>query len=184
MSACVKRGSTYSCKLCNCARVAVIKAYKEAGQEHIWKKMNRREQFQEIKKNRNNSAGKGKKFPVEITERAADLEIRLGFCVACPCVVLAPWFVKLSFSAVKTLITEVDVSDSIALQKAKDYVNIRQFVKECRKRWGMKKDVAKDEWKTLLADPKVPKSEDERGWVTMPALSSVKSDPQILLSWF
>ena len=53
------------------------------------------------------------------------------------------------------------MSDSIALQKAKDYVNIRQFVKECRRRWGMDKEVAKEEWKTLLADPKVPKSEDE-----------------------
>ena len=74
------------------------------------------------------------------------------------------------------------MSDSIALQKAKDYVNIRQFVKECRRRWGMDKEVAKEEWKTLLADPKVPKSEDERGWVTMPALSSVKSGPKILMS--
>ena len=66
-----------------------MKAYKDAGQEHIWKKMNRRDQYQEIKKNRTKSAGKGKKFPVEITERAADLGIRLGVCVACPCVVLA-----------------------------------------------------------------------------------------------
>lgn len=45
------------------------KAYKEKGQEHVWKKMSKADQKKEIVKNRNNSSGKGKKFAVEITER-------------------------------------------------------------------------------------------------------------------
>lgn len=74
---------------------------------------------------------------------------------------------------------EVAVTNNIALQKTKEYVNIRQWVKECKKRWGMKKAEAKIKWQDLLADDKVPKTRDQMNWVTMPALQVFASGPQL-----
>lgn len=65
---------------------------------------------------------------------------------------------------------KVGVEDSVALNKAKKYVNLREYVKKCKKRWGIKSEEAKKRWKDLLADPKIPKTNDQMGWVTMPAL--------------
>lgn len=65
---------------------------------------------------------------------------------------------------------KVGVEDSVALNKAKKYVNLREYIKKCKKRWGMKSEEAKQRWKDLLADPKIPKTNDQMGWVTMPAL--------------
>lgn len=51
----------------------------------------------EIKKHKGKAPGRGKTFPVEITE-------------------------------------QVDVTDSIGLEKAKKYVNLREYIKKCKKR--------------------------------------------------
>ena len=62
------------------------------------------------------------------------------------------------------------MTDSIALQKAKEYVNVRQWVKECKKRWAMPSKDAKVKWQELIGDPQIPKSKDQMGWITMPAI--------------
>ena len=43
----------------------------------------------------------------------------------------------------------------------------------------MKKQEAKAEWKTLLGDPKISKSRDQRGWITMPAIWVFTPGPQL-----
>ena len=49
------------------------------------------------------------------------------------------------------------------LQKKKEYINQRQWIRECKTRWGFKKDRAKLEWKEMLADATVPKGKDQMG---------------------
>ena len=66
--------------------------------------------------------------------------------------------------------TQVEVKDSVELQKKKEYINQRQWIRECKTRWGFKKERAKLEWKEMLADATVPKGKDQMGWLTMPAL--------------
>ena len=56
------------------------------------------------------------------------------------------------------------------LQKTKEYINQRQWIRECKKRWGIKKEKAKMEWTEMLADSTVPKGKDQMGWLTMLAL--------------
>ena len=58
----------------------------------------------------------------------------------------------------------------VELQKKKEYINQRQWIRECKTRWGFKKERAKLEWKEMLADATVPKGKDQMGWLTMPAL--------------
>lgn len=71
LSECTKRGSAerYACLKCNSARAALTQAYKDKGQSHIWAKMSTVEKNAEIKANRDKKPGRGKKFPVEISER-------------------------------------------------------------------------------------------------------------------
>ena len=76
-----------------------------------------------------------------------------------------------------TIVTKVDVTDSIGLEKAKKYVNLREYIKKSKKRWGIKSEEAKNRWKDLLADPTIPKAKDQMGWLTMPALSVFQSAP-------
>ena len=65
-----KRGKDrYACLKCNSARAAVTQAYKDKGQSQIWSKMSVAERNAEIKSNRDKKPGRGKKFPVEISER-------------------------------------------------------------------------------------------------------------------
>ena len=69
---CTKRGSDrFACLKCNSARAAVTQAYKEKGQQHIWSKMSVTEKNAEIKANRDKKPGRGKKFPVELSERVS-----------------------------------------------------------------------------------------------------------------
>ena len=71
LSECTKRGSgeSYACLRCNSARVAIVALYKEKGQQHIWKKMSKGEKDAEIVSNRDKKPGRGKKFPVELSEK-------------------------------------------------------------------------------------------------------------------
>lgn len=64
------------------------------------------------------------------------------------------------------------------MSKEKDYVNVREFRRAARERWGYKKSDALARWKTMLQDPSVPKARDAEGWLTMPALVRVKFLPQ------
>lgn len=73
VSDCVKRSRSFACKPCNNARVAVIAAYKAAGQSHLWSGMDKAKQRREILENKGNSRGRGQKFPVKITEQAGKL---------------------------------------------------------------------------------------------------------------
>lgn len=66
------------------------------------------------------------------------------------------------------------MSDSVRLAKTKDYVNFREFKKKAKKKWGMSKEEIATYWKSLLSDTAVPKSKDQMGWLTMPALSKFK----------
>lgn len=66
----VKRGKAFQCKPCNSARQAVVRAYKNDKRGHIWNKMSVKEQHAEIMRNRGKQQGRGRKFPVEIQERA------------------------------------------------------------------------------------------------------------------
>lgn len=66
----VKRSRTYSCKPCNNARKAVLAAYKEKGQMALWSKMSKADQRKEILANKGKAVGRGRKFPVQITEQA------------------------------------------------------------------------------------------------------------------
>ena len=73
---------------------------------------------------------------------------------------------------------QVEVKDSVELQKTKEYINVKQWIRECKKRWGFRSEKAKAEWKELLADPKIPKAKDQMGWLTMPALHVFASGAQ------
>ena len=66
------------------------------------------------------------------------------------------------------------MSDSVALQKGKNYVNVREYIKQAKKKWGMKREEAKAEWERMLSDPAIPKSKDQQNWLTMPALEKFK----------
>ena len=88
---------------------------------------------QEIKKNKGKSLGKGKRFPVEVTE-------------------------------------EVTVADSMSLAKSKEYVNLREYRKICKRRWNMSKKEAETRWQELLQDESVPKATDQMNWTTMPVI--------------
>ena len=81
-----------------------------------------------------------------------------------------------SLMEISTIVSKVDVTDSIGLEKAKKYVNLREYIKKCKKRWGIKSDDAKNRWKDLLADPTIPRAKDQMGWLTMPALSVFQSE--------
>ena len=72
------------------------------------------------------------------------------------------------------MLNQVKASDSVSMQKKKQYINFREYRTEAKKRWGLSKQEAKAEWKTFLSDPSIPKSKDQRGWLTMPALHSFK----------
>ena len=63
------------------------------------------------------------------------------------------------------------MSDSMECRRSKEYINVRQFQKKCKKRWGLRTSEIKQRWRSLLGDPAVPKAKDEEGWLTMPALS-------------
>lgn len=65
---------------------------------------------------------------------------------------------------------KVKVSDSIAMEKNKEYVNQREFRKACKRRWGLRGKDADVRWQDLLSDVNVPKSKDQMGWTTMPVL--------------
>ena len=49
-------------------------------------------------------------------------------------------------------------------------MNLRQWVKECKKRWGMDSKEAKAKWTEMIGNPNIPKTKDQMGWITMPAL--------------
>lgn len=66
----------------------------------------------------------------------------------------------------------------MALQKEKEYINLKQWVHECKKRWGMKKATAKEHWRDFLGDDSIPRSKDQMGWLTMPALHVFKLGPK------
>lgn len=70
------------------------------------------------------------------------------------------------------------MTDSIHLQKEKEYVNFREFRKLTKSKWGLSKAEAKAEWSTMLSDPSMPKATDQRGWLTMPAISQFKHHSQ------
>ncbi|CAE7507244.1 PLG [Symbiodinium necroappetens] len=65
---------------------------------------------------------------------------------------------------------KVKVSDSISMEKNKEYVNQREFRKGCKNRWGLRGKEADMRWQDLLSDVNVPKSKDQMGWTTMPVL--------------
>ena len=70
MESSVKRGRSYACKDCNNARVAIIATYKANKQAHLWQQMSKVQQREEILQNKGKARGRGKKFPVKITEQA------------------------------------------------------------------------------------------------------------------
>ena len=74
-------------------------------------------------------------------------------------------------AAVNTNSTEVSVSDTMECKRTKEYINIRQFQRKCKKRWGLTTEEIKQRWRSLLGDTAIPKSKDEEGWLTMPALA-------------
>lgn len=74
------------------------------------------------------------------------------------------------------------MSDSVTLKKGKNYLNFREFRKKAKEKWGMSKEKAKAEWQIMLADVTIPKSKDQQGWLTMPAIHQFKRAPQ-LPSW-
>ena len=65
-----KRGSAdlWSCLACNRARIAVIAAYTERGQKQLWSKMSKAQKDAEIAANKGKYPGRGRKFPVELSE--------------------------------------------------------------------------------------------------------------------
>ena len=69
---------------------------------------------------------------------------------------------------------KVKVSDSISMEKNKEYVNQREFRKACKNRWGLRGKEADMRWQDLLSDVNVPKSKDQMGWTTMPVLHCFK----------
>ena len=69
---------------------------------------------------------------------------------------------------------KVRVSDSISMEKNKEYVNQREFRKACKRRWGLRGKDADVRWQDLLSDVNVPKSKDQMGWTTMPVLHCFK----------
>ncbi|CAK9072723.1 unnamed protein product [Durusdinium trenchii] len=107
--------------------------------------MTKSQQRHEIISNKGRSLGRGKKFPIQLTE-------------------------------------QVQVSDSVTLKKGKNYLNFREFRKKAKEKWGMSKEKAKAEWQIMLADVTIPKSKDQQGWLTMPAIHQFKRAPQ-LPSW-
>ena len=70
------------------------------------------------------------------------------------------------------LSAKVSMQDSISMEKVKNYVNIRQWVKEAKSRWGLAKATAKQHWKEFLGDASIPKCKDQMGWLAMPALEA------------
>ncbi|CAE7326317.1 unnamed protein product, partial [Symbiodinium pilosum] len=57
---------------------------------------------------------------------------------------------------------KVSLNDSMELAKERDFINIRQFRHECKKRWGYKKAKAKELRKQYLGDSKIAKAEDQQ----------------------
>ncbi|CAE7199173.1 unnamed protein product [Symbiodinium sp. KB8] len=52
------------------------------------------------------------------------------------------------------------VQDSVGLRKTKNFVNYLEYRRECKKRWGMKKEECKERWLTLLGDKSIPRMKD------------------------
>lgn len=196
---CVKRGASFACKPCNTARAAVQKEYKSRNQMHLWKRMTKAEQRAEIAANRGKSLGKGKKFPVELSEKASA-------CCVCEAIqknsssntdsrqqtskqrlnkishynlyIIQYIYIYWWFASWTLDCGQVEIQDAVHLQKAKEYVNFRQFRKEAKTRWGLNKKEAGDQWRLMLGDPSVPKSRDQMNWTTMPALHIFRSRAQ------
>lgn len=70
------------------------------------------------------------------------------------------------------------MSNKISLEKRKEYVNLREWIRKAKKRWGMKKEEAKQKWKDFLADDRIPKAYDQMGWLALPALHVFACDAQ------
>lgn len=71
------------------------------------------------------------------------------------------------------------MTDGVSLEKHKKYVNVRQFAKKAKKRWGMKSKEAIKRWNALLQDPSVPKTKDSEGWLCMPAMDYMEQPVRI-----
>ena len=69
MKDCQKRGRSWACRPCDKARRAIISEYERQGQKHVWGKMSKDNKNAEIKKHKGKAPGRGKTFPVEITEQ-------------------------------------------------------------------------------------------------------------------
>lgn len=82
----------------------------------------------------------------------------------------------LDFTLLLPYFDQAIIEDSIKMQKARDYVNFRQYRKEAKTRWGFSKERCKAEWKTLLGDLSVPKAKDQQGCLTMPALENFQPE--------
>ena len=80
------------------------------------------------------------------------------------------------------VLAQVATEDSIALQKTKEFINLRQWAKASKERWGFSKKEAKRHWQEMLGDDRVVKSKDQMNWLTMPALHIFSWDPQVYLS--
>ena len=52
------------------------------------------------------------------------------------------------------------MQDSVGLRKTKNFVNYLEYRRECKKRWGMKKEECKERWLTLLGDKSIPRMKD------------------------
>ena len=63
--------SSFACAACNNARVAIIADFKKRGQMHVWNNMTKSERDSEIRSNRPNARGRGKKFQVTLSEKVA-----------------------------------------------------------------------------------------------------------------
>lgn len=59
------------------------------------------------------------------------------------------------------------VEDTLAMSRTRDFLNIREFSRECKKRWGMTAADAQALFKAKLRDPSIPQDTDELGWTTI-----------------
>ena len=65
-----KRGRAWACRPCNGARMALQAHYKAQNKLHQWSKMTKRDRNSLIASHRGKTKGKGRRFPIEITEEA------------------------------------------------------------------------------------------------------------------
>lgn len=64
------------------------------------------------------------------------------------------------------------IQDTLKQSREKQFMNLREFSKKCREKWGMSYQQSKDLFQKKLKDPTVPQGKDEMGWVTISWLAA------------